>query len=298
LQMTSIVQNEFKQINPSGRQVSLRVIRNRDNTSDFGIVLKDLKVRYFGSKREFEGYQDSLTTLKVRLLKEATPLKVGALPTIENPPKGPPNGNFTNGAGLSMVQLPEGWWAGKFEVTQSEYENLMGNNPSIFKEPQHPVECVSWHDAMEFCRRLTELERAEGRLPINCVYRLPTAKEWDYFADGTDAAAAVLSQNEVLWQSAPVGSKKANPLGLHDVIGNVWEWCMDWSDPKQVYKASKGGAWINELVTLSPYPGSRNKLDVLAFVAQDKFFGPIRKDYPEQGFWDRGFRCVLAPRTP
>ena len=298
LQMTSILQNEFKQINPSGRQISLRVIRNRGNTSDFGIIIKDLKVHYFGTKEEFDAYQDSLTTLKVRLLKEATPLQVGARPTLERPPKGTPKGNFTNGAGLSMIQLPEGWWAGKFEVTQAEYERLMGTNPSVFKEPQHPVECVSWHAAMEFCRRLTELERTEGRLPVDFVYRLPTVKEWDLLATGSKSSEAVLSRNEVLWQSAPVGSKQANPLGLYDVIGNVWEWCLDWSDTKQLYKVSKGGGWINDMFTLSPYPGPRNKLDVLAFVAQDKFFGPVRKDYPDQGFWDRGFRCVLAPITP
>src|ERR1043166_3462509 len=88
---------------------------------------------------------------------------------------------FTNSIGMAMVWMGEGYWVGKFEVTQKEYQAVTGKNPSKFKAERNPVERVSWHDAMAFCKALTEKERAAGTLPKGFVYSLPTEKQWDEF---------------------------------------------------------------------------------------------------------------------
>jgi formylglycine-generating enzyme required for sulfatase activity len=137
----------------------------------------------------------------------------------------------------------------KFEATQGEYQALMGANPSRFTgDPNLPVENVPWDQAMAFCAKLTDSERAAGRLPSGHVYRLPTEVEWEYacragtttlFSFGFDRCAKWLDYyptlQEYAWtahndyvQTRPVGTRKPNPWGLYDMHGNVWEWCLDW----------------------------------------------------------------------
>ncbi|MFN5467279.1 MAG: formylglycine-generating enzyme family protein [Pirellulaceae bacterium] len=166
-----------------------------------------------------------------------------------------PGGKFTMGspvteAGrdsderLQEVSIPKGFYLGAFEVTQGEYRRLTGNNPSYFNSASPfdqstalPVERVTWEEAAQFCRRLSEIpeERSAGR-----VYRLPTEAEWEYacragsptaFCFGDDANQL----SEFAWYAAnskgvthPVGSKTPNDWGLYDMHGNVWEWCSDW----------------------------------------------------------------------
>jgi formylglycine-generating enzyme required for sulfatase activity len=142
------------------------------------------------------------------------------------------------------VTLSRDYFIGAFECTQEQYERVMGKNPSQFQDPRskgstanHPVERVSWNDAAEFCRRLSELpaEKAAGR-----SYRLPTEAEWERacrggstgeFAFGDDAAAL----GDYAWyepngggQTHPVGQKRPNAFGIYDMHGNAWEWCADW----------------------------------------------------------------------
>ena len=148
-------------------------------------------------------------------------------------------GTFTMGEGETAheVTLTQPFAMGQFEVTQSQYERVMGHNPSQFKGAQNPVELVSWEDAVEFCQRLSDLpaERAAG-----FAYRLPTEAEWEYacragttttYSFGDDAAEL----GDYAWyvdnsnkQTHPVGQKKPNPWGLYDMHGNVFEWCSDW----------------------------------------------------------------------
>jgi hypothetical protein len=294
LHLTTVIPNEYKRINPSGRQVLVNVKRVPSTTNPLSVIQRYLALRFLGTSEQFNDYLYSLTSLDLGLLREATVLKPGETPGVPSPAPGIPNSSFTNGIGMSMVQTIDGSWVGKYEVTQREYAALMGKNPSLFLDPQRPVECVSWYDAMAFCHKLTESEHGAGRLPHGLVYRLPTTSEWDLYSAGTDSTNAVLSSQETLWSTEPVGSKPANPLGLHDVFGNVWEWCLDWSDSKQLYKPSKGGSWMNSTFTLTPNPAAKTASDPIAIVAYNRLFGPVRKDYPDQAFWDRGFRCILA----
>ena len=105
------------------------------------------------------------------------------------------------------------------EVTQKEYEAVMGNNPSYFKGENLPVENVSWHDAEAFCKRLTARERRLGRISATQCYRLPTSGEWGH-------AEAMAGEGKYYKNSGgtPVGQKEPNVFGLYDMHGNVAEW--------------------------------------------------------------------------
>jgi len=137
------------------------------------------------------------------------------------------------------------------EVTQKEYQEIMGNNPSNTKSDNYPVEMVSWYDAIEYCNRrslregLTPVYRGTGD-NIVCDwdadgYRLPTEAEWEYAAKGGNKDPIVFEYSgsnnieAVAWYGAnsnriikPVGIKAPNSLGLYDMSGNAWEWCWDW----------------------------------------------------------------------
>jgi formylglycine-generating enzyme required for sulfatase activity len=80
---------------------------------------------------------------------------------------------------LHTVTLTAGYWLGKHEVMQSQWEKVMGSNPSHFKGADHPVETVSWTDVTVFCDKLTASERTAGRLPAGLTYQLPTEAQWE-----------------------------------------------------------------------------------------------------------------------
>jgi hypothetical protein len=134
---------------------------------------------------------------------------------------------------------------GRCEVTQGQYKAVMGYNPAIFQDAgwDAPVENISWHGAMAFCKQLTEQEKTRGHLPGNLVYRLPTCAEWEYAcrAGGKTPSAIYAREemNELGWNSAnsqrtthPVGRKLPNAWGFHDMFGNVSEWCLDCANEK------------------------------------------------------------------
>ena len=129
------------------------------------------------------------------------------------------------------VRISRGFWMGKYEVTQGEWEAVMGENPSHFDacESRCPVENISWDDVQDFMRRLNEAESGSGY-----AYRLPTEAEWEYAARAGTPGARYGELGEIAWYAGNsesrtrlVGGKRANGWGLHDILGNVWEWTAD-----------------------------------------------------------------------
>jgi len=180
----------------------------------------------------------------------------------------------------TQVTISRGFWMGKYEVTQRQYLEVMGANPAYFTgDLDRPVEQVSWNGAVAYCSKLTELERAAGRLPAGYEYRLPTEAQWEYACRaGTTTATAFgnsLSSTQAnfdgndpynggspgpsMHRTTSVGSYAPNAWGLYDMHGNVWEWCADWyegtypggsvTDPKGPTSGSnrvnRGGSWNN-----------------------------------------------------
>ena len=140
----------------------------------------------------------------------------------------------------AVVKIPGKPYAfGVFEVTQAQYRAVTGENPSRFKGSNLPVTNVSWDDACEFCEKLTERERALGRISENQEYRLPTAKEWQharragtttrfYTGDSEeDLARAAWYEGNSRGRPHPVGLKEPNAFGLYDMHGNVSEWLYE-----------------------------------------------------------------------
>ena len=132
-----------------------------------------------------------------------------------------------------QVTLTQGYWLGKYEVTQAQYEAITGKNPSYQKGDNLPVEMVSWSDAMAFCVKLTEIEKSAGRLPEGYEYTLPTEAQWEYACRAGTTVS--MRMDEVEWyqynsdnRTHPVGQKLPNAWGLYDMHGNVWEMCLDW----------------------------------------------------------------------
>jgi formylglycine-generating enzyme required for sulfatase activity len=165
------------------------------------------------------------------------------------------------------VRITEPFYLAICEVTQSQWEQVMGSNPSQFKGPDHPVERVSWEDCQKFIRRLNNLPGERGG-----VYRLPTEAEWEYACGAGSTTVYSFGYSADLlgdyaWyrgnsgrRTHPVGQKRPNAWGLHDMHGNVWEWCQDWHD-SGYYRSSplddpqgptggsnrvyRGGSWDN-----------------------------------------------------
>ncbi len=173
------------------------------------------------------------------------------------------------------VTISKDYYLGVYEVTQAQYEKVIGKNPSRFQgaivgneNADLPVENVSWHDAVEFCKKLSDLpeEKKAGR-----VYRLPTEAQWEYACRaGGETAYSFGESSESMcdyawfngngnFQTHPVGENKANAWGLYDMHGNMGEWCSDWygrypkgavSDPtgpkEGSLRVNRGGSWHYE----------------------------------------------------
>ncbi len=184
------------------------------------------------------------------------------------------NRDFIAACGMPMVWI-DGYWAGKYDVSQSVFQAVTGHNPSTFRRPNRPVEMVSWDAAMDFCDKLNDYERHAGKLPSGYHYTLPTEVQWEEFNADADIDQAVMSRNETLSSTADVGSSAPNKFGLYDTLGNVWEWCLDDFDDHGDHTI-RGGNWLS---------------------SSDNFPGPETRSAAAPKYADRftGFRVVLVP---
>jgi formylglycine-generating enzyme required for sulfatase activity len=167
-----------------------------------------------------------------------------------------------------IVSIKQDFWISKYEITQQQYNAVMDTNPSVQPGEKHPVENVSWYDAVLFCETLNRDLSKTGKLPEGYEFRLPTSTEWEYAAKGginkdTFSYAGSNELDIVAWyrnnsekKHHRVGQKKPNALGLYDMSGNVWEWCADSlpenqsGKPGQSTRIKKGGAFFNDAGTL------------------------------------------------
>jgi formylglycine-generating enzyme required for sulfatase activity len=155
------------------------------------------------------------------------------------------SGEVKGGVSPHEVTITKSYYLGVYEVTQAQYERVIGKNPSCYSKQRlgnsdsrmYPVEMLSWEEAVVFCKNLSELpeEKSAGR-----EYRLPTEAEWEYACRATSIGSfcfgdSVWSLGEYAWfgegptgTTHPVGQKKPNRWGLYDMHGNVAEWCQDW----------------------------------------------------------------------
>jgi hypothetical protein len=199
-------------------------------------------------------------------------------PSVQRP-------NFTNSIGMPLVWVaglpskPNGAWVGKFEVTQSEFQKVMSLNPSKSQGDLNPVENVSWDEAATFCHKLTELEQRAGTLPQGFVYSLPSQAQWEFFAADAKFEDAITSRDQPAIRTNPltVGARPPNQFGLHDILGNVWEWCADTTPSSE--RILKGGAYNNKQ-SFQFKPLDRQSVWLRAADAKSP---------------DAGFRCILAP---
>ena len=195
---------------------------------------------------------------------------------------------------MRQVTISQPFYLGKYQVTQAQWEAVMGNNPSDLQgDANLPVEYILWQDAQDFIKKLNDRAGSD-------IYRLPTEAEWEYAARaGTTTAYSFGDDPGLLdqhgWHTGnsdgkthPVGQLKPNPWGLYDMHGNVWEWVADWvetypsalqTDPRGpqngVYRVARGGS---------------------VFSSPEALRSAIRDGVePERRFADLGFRCVRVP---
>jgi formylglycine-generating enzyme required for sulfatase activity len=213
------------------------------------------------------------------------------------------------------VKITRAFYLGLYEVTQLEYQQIMGKNPSRFRSADRlPVEQVSWLDAATFCNKLSERERRnpyyriEGervRVLAGDGFRLPTEAEWEYACragtttrfptDGNDTKLGSYAwfEGNSAAKTRKVGEKRPNRFGLYDMLGNVFEWCGDWFDV-DFYKNSPA---------TDPIGASRSELRVIRGCAWNTNAVLVRSAYRNRGLpLDRydyiGFRVAATSEEP
>lgn len=192
---------------------------------------------------------------------------------------GPWTGNCSNDQQPAHNVCVAGCWIGKYEVTQGQWKKVMGYNPSKYKKgDNYPVESVSWDEAKKFIEKINTLR---GRYE----FRLPTEAEWEYacrsggkeelYSGGNDVNKVAWNSSNSEGETHPVGTKEGNGLGLHDMSGNVLEWCEDAYGERAYSEHSRSNP-------LNAYNGA----DVNRVIRGGKFW-----DYPAR-YYETYLRCV------
>jgi formylglycine-generating enzyme required for sulfatase activity len=232
------------------------------------------------------------------------PIQPGTFQMGSNAANAAPYYNNSNQQPVHAVTLSYTFWMGATEVTQAQYQALMGTNPSGFPGANNPVEAVSWNNAVAYCAALTTQQAALGNVPAGYQYRLPTEAEWEYACRaGTttefNTGAALFCNDAKFGYSyhsnsscnssspVPVGSYAPNAWGLYDMHGNVWEWCLD------SYASYTAGAVTDPFVTGGPDRGLRGG----SWGNYSNFCRSAYRYFNVPGYTNDyvGFRVVLAP---
>jgi len=207
-------------------------------------------------------------SIKIHGLAGEIEMKFAPIPTGEFVMGSPGNekGRESNEAPLHKIKISKPFYLGMYEVTQEQWEAVMGSNPSHFSgNPKRPVENITWDDCWKFIKKLNEMKLG--------TFRLPTEAEWEYayragkqtrFYWGDDPNNEEI--NDYAWieknsesKTHDVGLKKPNEWRLFDMSGNVWEWCQDWygsyssndqvnpmGHPSGSYRVMRGGGWSDD----------------------------------------------------
>ncbi len=193
------------------------------------------------------------------------------------------NGNSSEGP-AHRVKIQKGFWIARTEVTQKHWQSLMGSNPARFRQALHPVEQINWDECQQFCKKLTHKEKI--------CYQLPTEAQWEYACRAGKQSSSFFNISYTnAWhggntngKTRPVGLSEPNAWGIYDMLGNVWEWCLDdyhssfkgapadgsaWINSKKRFKVRRGGCWRNAPfecnITTRAYYGPDKKYDSLGF---------------------------------
>jgi formylglycine-generating enzyme required for sulfatase activity len=288
-------------------------IKDSTNPDDFKEYLKKYP------NGEFAGLARNRLNALETAAKEEAARKEEARRKDEDAAKKRPGAVVKNSIGMELVYIPPGsfmmgstnveldekpvhqvkinysLYMGKYEVTQAQWQSVMGSNPSYFKDcgGNCPVERVSWDSAQNFINKLNESNDGFR-------YRLPTESEWEYACRAGTTGDYAGNLSEMAWYSDnsghkthAVGGKRPNDWGLADMHGNVMEWCQDWyhetydgaptdgrawlSGGGQKYRVLRGGAWT-----------------VIAYYSRST---TRHRRVPEDRSMDHGFRVVAVPRT-
>ncbi|MEZ6003947.1 MAG: formylglycine-generating enzyme family protein [Planctomycetota bacterium] len=236
------------------------------------------------------------------------PIPAGTFQMGSSAPPGAPYHPGSNEHPVHTVTISQSFWMSATEVTQAQYQALMGANPSFFSGGNRPVEQVTWNNARAYCAALTAQELAFGNVPNGFEYRLPTEAEWEYACrggtttefhygdalycdDGNFDTSLHSGEDCYSLYTVNVGSYSPNAFGLYDMHGNVSEWCLD------SYAVYGAGAASDPFVTGGPYRvlrgGSWNFDSSLCRSPFRNYHSPAIANY------SFGFRVVLAPiRVP
>jgi len=189
------------------------------------------------------------------------------------------------------VTISEDFWIGQFPVTQRQWQEVMGNNPSHFQGagPAAPVEQVSWKDVQAFLAKVNTIQ-------VRWTVRLPTEAEWEYAARAGSTGETYGPLDDIAWYGGngsrtthPVGQKLPNAFGLYNMLGNVWQWCQDWFGPYFSEPA---------IDPLGPPEGERRVTRGGCFYCEAIHERAARRnrDLDEHFSHSIGFRIVAVPR--